>query len=340
MNNDKRPLISVCIANFNGEHLLLDCITSVLTQRGEFDLEVLVHDDASTDASMAVLNQFPQVRLIVSECNVGFCVANNRMVNEASGHYILLLNNDAALFHDAIDNLVRESERSARPRILSLPQYDWETAALVDRGCLLDPFNVPTPNLLRQRKQVAYVIGACLWMKRTDWLRLGGFPEWMGSIGEDLFLCSNARLQGMTVEVIQQSGYRHRQGMTFGGNRVGADGLMTNYRRRRLSETNRAATLVICMPGLIWFPWALLHASVLAVEGIVVCVFKRSYDPWRKIYGATLSWLWGNKLMLMSVRGKIQGTRKVRVKEYVKGGYTWRFRKLSILLRHGFPKIN
>ena len=48
-----KPRVSVCIANYNGEDLLPDCIDSVLSQQA--DIEILVHDDASTDGSLALL---------------------------------------------------------------------------------------------------------------------------------------------------------------------------------------------------------------------------------------------------------------------------------------------
>ena len=96
------PIVSVCVANFNGEHLLSDCIDSVLAQECDAAIEILVHDDASTDGSVALLRtRYPQVHVLASNDNVGFCVGNNRMVERARGEYILLRNNDAALAPDA-----------------------------------------------------------------------------------------------------------------------------------------------------------------------------------------------------------------------------------------------
>src|SRR5688572_29007328 len=188
----QRPVVSVCIANYNGERMLADCIDSVLGQQGidHGSVEIIIHDDASTDGSVDWLHRhYPQVELLASADNVGFCVGNNRMVDAAHGDYVLLLNNDAALAPDAIRHLLHASEAMGAPAILTLPQHDWETGALIDRGCLLDPFCNPVPNLDAARDDVAYVIGACLWCPRTAWHALGGFPEWMESLGEDLYLC-------------------------------------------------------------------------------------------------------------------------------------------------------
>lgn len=336
-NNDF--LISICIANFNGENLLVDCIDSILNQQGDLKFEIIVHDDASTDKSLQILSSYPDVVVIRSAENVGFCVANNRMVNKAQGRWVLLLNNDAALLPDALDTLVNHALSPGTSRILSLPQYDWVTGKIVDRGCLLDAMHVPVPNLNPNRDRVAYVIGACLWISRSDWIKLGGFPEWMQSIGEDLFLCANARLNGMHIEVSKLSGYRHRQGVSFGGNRAAENKLSTNYRRRYLSERNRAAVMVICTPGVLWIPWISLHLLLLMLEGLCISMAKFSTQPWSKIYGATFIWLWLEKKKIFDYRESIQKNKKIGFFLYLKDAYTYSFRKISMLVRHGLPSL-
>ncbi|RYH66119.1 MAG: glycosyltransferase family 2 protein, partial [Alcaligenaceae bacterium] len=221
LNAVARPRVSVCIANFEGEALLPACIDSILAQSSQATVEILVHDDCSHDQSLTLLrDRYPSVHVIASDENVGFCVSNNRMVARARGDYVLLLNNDAALATDAVERLLEVAESLNQPSILTLPQIDWETGALVDRGCLLDPFFNPIPNLDANRDDIAYVIGACLWCPRETWHALGGFPEWMESIGEDLYLCNLARLRGIPVRALRESHYRHRQGASFGGNRA------------------------------------------------------------------------------------------------------------------------
>ena len=86
------------------------------------------------------------MEVLASADNVGFSIANNRMVAQARGLYVLLLNNDAALFADALSTFAQASIETPLA-ILTLPQYDWESGTLVHRGCLLDPFYNPVPNL-------------------------------------------------------------------------------------------------------------------------------------------------------------------------------------------------
>ena len=53
--SDDRPVISVCIANYNGSSIIAGCIESVLSQDCDFLVEILVHDDDSTDGSAELI---------------------------------------------------------------------------------------------------------------------------------------------------------------------------------------------------------------------------------------------------------------------------------------------
>lgn len=342
MNEDTPPICTICIANYNGERVLIDCLESILTQQGNIPVEIIIHDDASTDNSVAILKKhypstkYPYIQIIESQENVGFCASNNRMAAVANGEYILLLNNDATLATDAIQSLFEAANSQSTRGILSLPQYDWETGALVDRGCLLDPFYNPVPNLDPKRRDVAMVIGACMWIPRALWDKLGGFPEWFESIGEDLQICCQARLWGYPVQVLQSSRYWHRQGMSFGGNRVIENRLATTYRRRRLSERNKTFVMILCSPTFQLALTLPFHLLLLALEGCAISVIKRSLGPWRKIYGPTFTELISRHKTLESHRKELQEYKKTR--NYI-ATFTMTPHKFKILWRHGVPKI-
>jgi len=333
------PVCSICIANYNGVEVLVDCIDSVLAQEGAIPVEIIVHDDASTDGSMEWIRQrYPKVELLAADENVGFCVANNRMVAQARGEFILLLNNDAALYPDALQTLLAAARDQAPPGVFTLPQYDWQSGELVDRGCLLDPFYNPVPNLDPARYDVAYVIGACMFLPRALWNDLGGFPDWFGSIAEDMYMCCLARLRGLPVTVTQTSGYRHRQGRSFGGNRVDAGKLNTTYRRRYFSERNKTAVMAICTPtGGVW-PWLVVHLLVLCVEGIVLSLAKRDTAIWREIYAPTLRFGFEETGVLLAKRRTVQRMRCISLREYL-GGFVLAWRKLRLLRRYGIPDV-
>lgn len=334
-----QPTVSVCIANYNGLEVIDDCIASVLAQDYKCPVEIIVHDDASNDGSAQhIRTVYPQVVLIESSDNVGFCVANNRMAAVARGKYLLLLNNDAALYPDALQTLLIEATRLNRPAILGLPQYDFYSGELIDIGSLFDPFLNPVPNRNPDRNEVGMVIGACLWIPMTLWQELGGFQEWFGSIGEDLYLCCRARLAGYPVRAIGSSGYRHRVGASFGGGKVQGDRLITTFRRRALSERNKTFVMVVCYPATLLI-WLLpLHLVLIHLEGLLLSLIKWDNTVWNKIYAPLLPALWHQRQELLSLRRSSQSQRKASLRSWL-APFCWTPWKFRMLIRHGLPRL-
>ncbi len=333
------PLISVCIANYNGIDLIDDCIASVRAQQCDANVEIIVHDDASTDGSVAYLREhFPEIRLIDSAENVGFCVANNRMVALAQGRYVLLLNNDATLLPDALAVLLVETERLQAPAILTLPQYEAATGELLDMGCRLDPFLNPVPNLEPSRNDVGTVHGACLWIDKTLWDELGGFPEWFGSVGEDLYLCCRARLAGYLVRSLGLSGYRHRVGHSFGGGKAREGKLVSTFRRRALSERNKTFVMALTYPAPFVHLLLPAHLLLLLIEGGLLSALRGQVSFLKGIYLPVFSSLFQERSRLLSERRLIMKMRRLASADFF-AVFDLLPHKLRMLRRHGLPRL-
>jgi GT2 family glycosyltransferase len=103
--------ISIVIVNWNTRELLLDCLASVYAMVREMRFEVFLVDNASSDGSVAaVREQYPQVRIIQNEKNLGFAAANNKALRIMQGKYALLLNTDTVLTEGALATLLRYME--------------------------------------------------------------------------------------------------------------------------------------------------------------------------------------------------------------------------------------
>lgn len=332
-------MISICIANYNGMGIIEDCLRSVLEQHGDLSIEILVHDDASNDGSALYIREnYPNVVMIESTVNAGFCIANNRMVAMARGKFVLLLNNDAALFPHALETLLAEAHSVEQPAILTLPQYDALSGELVDRGCLLDPFFNPIPNLDIGRADVAMVIGACLWIPRILWDQLEGLPEWFESIGEDMYLCCRARLAGYPVRAVNNSGYYHWQGKSFGGNKIVDCSLVTTYKRRALSERNKTLVMVITCPSPVIQLLLPIHMFLLLIEGTLLSIFKARTDILKRIYFPAIVGVFVNYKKWRKIRRRVIETRSISVCS-IYSTFNIIPQKLRLLWRHGLPRV-
>ncbi len=330
---------TVCVANFNGLEVIDDCLRSVLTQDCAFHVEIIVHDDASTDGSADyIAANYPQVTLIRSERNVGYCESNNRMARQARGQYLLLLNNDASLHPDALATLRATAEMQNGPVILTLPQYDTRTGQLVDRGLRLDPFLNPVPNLNPETIEISTVHGACLWISTDLWNEIGGFPTWFHMLAEDLFLCCAARVRGAKVMVTGHSGYRHRIGYSLGGGKLKSGHLVTTLRRRALSERNKNFVMTICYPTLLLAVLLPLHALLLLMEGSIMMLVARNPRIFTQVYVNSLSSLWRLRNPLIKYRHDVQVRRNTGWRQFF-STFTLLPHKLRLLCRHGFPRL-
>jgi GT2 family glycosyltransferase len=339
MTKTDNPVCSVCIANYNGIDVIEAAVKSVLAQDCDFLVEIIIHDDASTDGSVDYIREkFPEVNLITTDDNVGFCISNNRMAAQAKGKYILLLNNDAALFPNALRSLHDHAIKQDRAGILGLPQYDVITGNLIDFGNRLDLFLNTIPNLNSNKYEVGIVIGACLWLPRWLWTELGGFLEYFHSLGEDIYLCCLARLRGYEVKTIQSSGFWHRVGSSLGGGKIVKNKLSTSKRRRSLSERNKSYVIILTYPPLLFYVIFPLHILLLIFEGVALSAVKKDPSLWRSIYWQCLKSQWCNRHLLYRMRQRIQSRRRISTLKFL-APFVFVHQKLRMLIKHGLPEI-
>src|SRR5580700_10756775 len=98
--------VSVTIVTYNSGRFIKRCLESVLEQRYP-NKEVIIIDNASTDGTIDILEQFEdRCQIIYNEENVGFAAAQNQAIGRASGYWVLTLNPDVLLLPNFIQALV------------------------------------------------------------------------------------------------------------------------------------------------------------------------------------------------------------------------------------------
>ena len=101
-----KPLASVVIPNWNGAQHLPVCLDALRAQTYPH-LEVIVVDNASTDGSQALVReQYPEVRLLALDRNLGLTGGNNAGFHAAQGEFLISLNNDTEADSRFVEALV------------------------------------------------------------------------------------------------------------------------------------------------------------------------------------------------------------------------------------------
>jgi len=104
--------LSVLIVTYNSAPQLPACLNSLRNQTLQ-DFEIIVVDNASRDESAALIrSDYPEVNLIVSDSNLGFGNANNKALTVAQGSYLVLLNPDATLPANTLENALKYIEEN------------------------------------------------------------------------------------------------------------------------------------------------------------------------------------------------------------------------------------
>lgn len=95
-----KPKISVIVTNYNNATYIEECLTSLKAQTFK-DFEAIIVDDGSTDNSIEIINNIAaadsRLKLFKSQ-HVGFPLAKNIGLDNATGDYIIFLDADDSAY--------------------------------------------------------------------------------------------------------------------------------------------------------------------------------------------------------------------------------------------------
>ena len=216
-----QPDFSIIVVNWNTRDLLRQCLASVYSEPAEVTLDVIVVDNGSSDDSQEMVRrEFPAVRLVENEANVGFAAANNQAMRIALGRIFLLLNSDAYLLPGALDKLARFMDSAPQaavvgPQVLNpdgtIQPSCFRFPTLLDIG--FESFFLtrlfPRSDLFNRRnlggfdrrslREVDWVSGACLAVRREVAEEAGPMDEGFFMYAEEADWCLRIRESGHRI---------------------------------------------------------------------------------------------------------------------------------------------
>ena len=253
---------AVVILNWNTEDFLRKFLPGLVRSCAKVEgAEVVVADNASTDGSLKLMaEEFPQVRTLKFEKNLGFTGGYNRSFAELhygpdAPEYFLLINSDIEVPEDWLGPLVEWMDAHPQCGACAPKLHGWQHKDMFEyagaAGGYIDRFGYPfcrgriMGRVEKDKGQydsptdVFWATGACLMVRSSVYRRLGGLDERFFAHMEEIDLCWRMQLEGWKVTVVPSSTVYHVGGGTLPA--TSPFKLFLNYRNNLLMLGNNLA---------------------------------------------------------------------------------------------------
>lgn len=255
---EMNPAISIIVLNYNGKEFLEDCLRSIFKSNYS-NFEVILVDNGSTDDSLILAEKkFAgdlRLKIVKNDKNLLFTGGNNRGIAEASGEYVIVLNNDTTVHPDWLKyvacTMQDETIGAAQPKILL-----FDDPARIDYiGGGLDRYGyaegigrrmIDSGQFDSMSEEIFYAGGAAMILRKKVLDEVGTFDTKFGAYWEDTDLSWRVRLKKYRIVAIPKAVVYHR-----------VSGTMKRFARREdiswHARKNRIAGLIknYCLLNLI-----------------------------------------------------------------------------------------
>jgi GT2 family glycosyltransferase len=251
--------LTVIILNYNTKDLLRACLQSVFASVTNFQIEVIIADNGSTDGSIQMVRaEFSKAKIIENNANLGFAKGNNIAIRQAIGRYILLLNSDTTVRPDTFDKSIKFMDAHPDVGVMGckvlLPDGKLHEAA---RRRFPNPANAflrlfgfrkfsnyNYQNIsVDQEMEVDSVVGAYLLVRKEVLDKIGMLDDEFFMYGEDLDFCWRTKQAGYKVMYypgceITHFVYGSSKAVKFKSVRWAHDAMKIFYRKHYASDHN------------------------------------------------------------------------------------------------------
>lgn len=235
--------LSIIIVSYNTSDFLKECIESIRKNTNNFNYEIIVVDNNSSDDSVEIIKKkFPQVLVIESRENLGFSKANNLGVEKSKGRYVLFLNPDTVVYKDSLFGMVKfmDEHNEAGTATCKLLMPDGRLDDASHRG-FPNPWNslsyfsgfsklFPSSKLfggynlgfldLSKTHEIDACAGAFMMVRRQAGEKIGWWDEDYFFYGEDLEFCFRLKENGWKIYFVPAFSVLHYKGVSGGIKKV------------------------------------------------------------------------------------------------------------------------
>lgn len=212
-------LVSVIIANFNGESYLPTCLNSVLKNSYK-NYELILVDDGSTDESVEIMKKYlkkdKRIKLLRNNQNLGAAASRNKAIKKAVGKYIVFLDNDTEVTRNWLKKIIEPLEKDSQIGGVQSLLLDFSSRDLIQTGGgLLIPYTgwlapfyqgvkyEQIRNKITSKEIIA--VSASLAVRKEVVNLISGFDEKEAVYTEDLDFCWRIWLAGYKIILFPDS---------------------------------------------------------------------------------------------------------------------------------------
>ena len=216
--NNSTYIVFAIVVSYNGSETICDCLDSLLNSG--YTVKIIVVDNASTDDTPSLVQNYFDLTYFSLEQNIGFGQANNIGIKYALEHgadFVFLLNQDAIIRPDTLEVLVNYAAAHQDFGILSPLHLDGEGVEIDSKVVMYltkDRVDFLSDLYLGRMKEVYEVnfINAAAWLISKECIkRVGGFDDLFFMYGEDDDYCHRAHMHGFKVGVLPSSTILHKR---------------------------------------------------------------------------------------------------------------------------------
>lgn len=319
--------VAVVVLNYNGEHLLADCLNSLQRQRYP-GTDVWVIDNGSTDVSLRLIReQFPWVKVLAFGRNYGVSKGYNlglaHILRKDDYSYFATLNNDTKLSEGWLQALVDAME--AHPdawAIASKVVFLYEPDKIDSTGVLLYPDGSSQGRGHCEPDHGQYdreeeVFGACLvaaLIRRSAWEASGGFENLFFAYNEEVDLNWRMRLRGWKVYYAPQALVYHVHSANFGSYSL-AKVYYTERNRIWHITRNLPLPMLLASPYYTAVRYGTLMRGMLTRRGAASKVAERT-NPTAVVLTLVKAWMAGLALTPLFLLKRIPNQWRRRVRQH------------------------
>lgn len=300
-----RPKVSAIVLNWNGKDVIFECLESLLAQQYA-SLEIIVVDNGSTDGSMSLIKErfAGKMLFIENKKNLGFAEGCNVGIRHATGDFIVLLNSDATLRLDWVEQMVAAMESDASAGMAAGKIYfAGDDQRIENTGHLIyrDGLGRGRGRLERDegqydKERYIFCPNGCAAIYRKNMLEeIGLFDKYFFAYADDIDVGFRGRLFGYECLYVPSAVAYHRLSASFG---------MLSPFKAFLVERNRLWVLIKCFPlrHLIQAPFYTLIRYYYHLYGVLnhmgpASRYAEKISIWSligialRVYGSTLLFL-------------------------------------------------